>query len=213
VIRTDIELARADFLDAAGYHHTAAIVRRKATAMALPLTTKDRLRQNILAKAISHLGEREVGTTNSGPEVNQFLAYVGLDPGYSWCMAFAVYIAGRTAEQMGLRLADTNLVKTASCSAQASHARTVGALIAAADVLAGKAVVQKGDLMLMWEGGDYHHTGIVEVPPSQNAPIFGTIEGNTNDTGAREGTSVLRQRRDAREQVDGRAKYGFVRVV
>jgi hypothetical protein len=184
--------------------------------MALTQETKDRLRLNALAKAISHLGDREIGTSNANPKkysVDDFLAYVGLAPGYSWCMAFAVYIVGRTAEQMGLRLADTNLIKTASCSAQASHARTVGALIAAADVLAGKAVAQKGDLMLMWEGGDYHHTGIVEVAPSQNAPIFGTIEGNTNDTGAREGTSVLRQRRDAREQAEGHPKYAFVRVI
>jgi hypothetical protein len=176
---------------------------------------EDALRTNSVLKAVSHIGDREIGTTNANPKeysVNDFLAYVGLDPGNSWCMAFACYVIGRTAEQMGLRLADTNLVKTGSCSVQASHARSLGVLISAVDVLAGKAVVKKGDLMVMREGNDFHHTGIVEVAPSQNAPIFGTIEGNTNDTGAREGTSVLRQRRDARDQVGGLPKYAFIRV-
>lgn len=182
----------------------------------MPITTTQRaaLRKNIVAKAVSHIGDHEIGTSNTGPEVNLFQQYVGLGSqgGYSWCMAFAVYIVGKTAEGMGLKLSDTNLTRTGSCQAQADHVKPIGRLILSADVLAGNAAVSPGDLMLQYEGGAYHHTGIVETPPSQHAPMFGTIEGNSNTSGSANGTEVVRQHRDARQSVEGHPRYAFVRT-
>jgi hypothetical protein len=42
-----------------------------------------------LARARSFIGVREVGGNNRGPEVEAWLARVGLPPGNAWCMAFA----------------------------------------------------------------------------------------------------------------------------
>lgn len=166
---------------------------------------KASLRANIVLKAIAHIGNREIGTTNEGPEVNQYLAYVNLPPGLSWCMSFDCYIVGRTAEGMGLSFSDTTLIKTGSCSAQAAHAMAHGSLI-----LDGN--ISPGDLVVVYEGGDYHHTGIVVIAPDANG-VFHTVEGNSNETGAREGTEVCRQTRNANDQNEGRAKYAFLRVV
>ena len=165
----------------------------------------------IVAKAQSHLGEREIGFTNTGPEVNQFLAYVNVAPGASWCMAFACFCVGRTLEGMGLCLEDSGLVKTGYCPTQADHAREEGALVTGADA-AG--VVRPGDLMLEWEASlsGYHHTGVVTDAPGEDG-AFQTVEGNSNESGAREGYEVCRQHRYATDAAsDGHPKYAFIRV-
>jgi hypothetical protein len=175
---------------------------------------KAALRALIVAKAEYHLGEREIGFTNTGPQVDQFLGYVGLDPGYAWCMAFACYVVGNSATESGFDISDTTLIKTASCSVQANHARDLGVLVGSMDVMSGATVINAGDVMLVWEGGDYHHSGIVELPPTAASGwMFSTIEGNTNQDGGSEGYEVARQRRNATAAADGHSLYAFITVV
>jgi hypothetical protein len=47
---------------------------------------KDTLKHLEIAK--SYLGTCEPNGNNRGPEINKFLAFDGLDPGYQWCAAF-----------------------------------------------------------------------------------------------------------------------------
>jgi len=59
------------------------------------------LGQNIAAKALSHVGEHEQPTgSNTGPEVDAYLAYVGLAPGNPWCAAFACSMVYRALVEM-----------------------------------------------------------------------------------------------------------------
>ena len=167
------------------------------------------LRAEIIVKAESRIGIREIGDTNSGPEVDHYLAFVGLGPGYAWCMAFACETTGDSAEAVGLNFEDTNLIKTGSCAAQADHARALGALIPG-NLAAGQ--VRPGDVMVVWEGGNYHHSGPVVAEPDADG-VFQSVEGNTNDNGGREGTTVLRHTRNCKDSAeDGHCKYAFVRL-
>jgi hypothetical protein len=47
------------------------------------------LTQTALVRVRSFIGVKEVGGNNRGPEVEAWLARVGLPPGNPWCMAFA----------------------------------------------------------------------------------------------------------------------------
>lgn len=59
------------------------------------------VQSNICAKALSHVGNHEEPMgSNAGPEVNEFLAYVGLGPGEPWCAAFACYVVGSVKTEM-----------------------------------------------------------------------------------------------------------------
>ncbi len=60
------------------------------------------LSEAALAFAVSQIGVHEQGGNNAGPEVNQYLASVGLDPGYAWCSAFVYWCFKQAAAQLGL---------------------------------------------------------------------------------------------------------------
>ena len=59
-----------------------------------PVATNERHSMNLLTQtaldiARGFVGVRETGGNNRGPEVEAWLARVGLPPGNAWCMAFA----------------------------------------------------------------------------------------------------------------------------
>jgi hypothetical protein len=173
------------------------------------LISKAQIAINAVYKATSHIGDQEdADHNNTGPQVNRFLSYVGLDPGYSWCMAFVCFCMGMAAEQAGGTIADAGLIKTASCAAQAAHARSLGNLVSAHDA---KARLVPGWIMLKLEGGVPHHTGLVTAYDAETG-IFKTIEGNTNTDGGSDGYEVARQTRGINDTIDGRPKYEFIQV-
>lgn len=133
------------------------------------------LTDKALQVAISQIGQEEkpVGS-NWGEPVKSYLASVGIDFPASWCMAF-IYWCFKQSTQ------DSPLVKTAgvlNAWSNASSHRT--------------ADPQPGDIFIMDFGGGHGHTGIVE---KIDTLYIYTIEGNTNDTGSREGYEVCRRRR------------------
>ena len=159
-------------------------------------------------KAASHLGDQEDAShDNAGPQVDRFEAYVGVDHA-SWCMAFACFCFGKAAESMGTTLGAVNLIKTASCAVQADHARANGHLVSAP---AARGSLKPGWLMLVHEGGDYHHTGVV-MSFNQAAGTFQTVEGNTNTDGGREGYEVARQTRRIGDMDGDQPKYAFIQT-
>jgi hypothetical protein len=165
--------------------------------------------QKVVAIATNYLGVREVPDySNKGPEVERFLRNVGLDGGNPWCMAF-VYTCFQTANYVnvnGLQI----LIPTGSCQTQADHARDAGLLVAADDAH-GK--LAPGWVMLQWhpELDRYAHCGIVTKYDAANDDFF-TIEGNSNETGAREGDCVCRQHRNLHDQRGGRSRYAFIQT-
>ena len=179
------------------------------------------LRQAIVTKAVSHLGDIEVPDfSNDGEPVRTFLRYVGINEPAAWCAAFACYVIGSCLTESGYQFGDSTLLRTASCVAIASHARSNGTLVSATDVSLGRYKLLPGDLMLMWEPGmnGYHHTGIIEAVYGDGSTSFTTVEGNTCAEGhtgnQREGDRVARHHRSAQDPAtDGHAKYAFVRTL
>lgn len=125
----------------------------------------------IVAKAVSHIGEREIGDSNTGPQVDKYLAYVGLDPGQEWCAAAACYWVGTTLVQIGLPTYAHP--KTGSTGAihvwGINHAATVGRT----SVFPGCV----GCLIDHTTNTGYRHTVLVRTV-DHAAGTFTTVEGN-----------------------------------
>lgn len=129
----------------------------------------------LLDTALTQLGVKESpGTPNSGPQVDKYLASVGLGPGYAWCMAF-VYWCAREAGVAG------QLVKTGGVLRQWNERPALRVK-----------TPQPGDIFIMDFGKGTGHTGIVE---RVEGGVLHTVEGNTNDEGSREGNEVCRRTR------------------
>ena len=141
----------------------------------------DTLASKALEIALTQEGNHEEPKgSNSGPMVNQYLASVGLGPGYSWCMAFVYWCFNQAAQEMGVK---NPLKKTGGVIAQ---------LMASKKYLAKPP--KPGDVGIMEFGGGKGHTFIV-VDYDPKTGYISTIEGNTDDSGGREGWEVARRRR------------------
>ena len=83
----------------------------------------------IIAYAKAYVGTREIGYSNTGPEVSRWLTQAGCAPGNSWCMAFAysMFLENGYITVNGKKL----LKQTAGCQDQADYARSIGTLVAA----------------------------------------------------------------------------------
>lgn len=129
--------------------------------------------ESVVSAAVKELGVTEVGFTNSGQRVNQYLAAVGLGPGNPWCAAFCFFCA----DQAGVPDATwAGLSNRAYCPTIESWARSKGVL---------STTPARGAFMLlqMWDNdGQYSgHIGIVE---SVEGNQIHTIEGNTSPQGS-----------------------------
>jgi hypothetical protein len=163
----------------------------------LPAPVKG-LSDHALTCAVSLLGVREKPPgSNRGPEVDEFLRSVGLDPergSYPWCAAFVYYCFHRAAQA----LERTNpLIKTAGVL---DHWRRAASEAGAARLmqrtaLADPALVKPGMIFVMDFGKGLGHTGLVELVDAAKLRLT-VIEGNTNDGGSREGVAVLRRQRN-----------------
>jgi len=147
------------------------------------------LTENALKIAITQLGqvEKPLGS-NWGHPVQDYLASVGINFPASWCMGFVYWCFNQVTK--------TNpLVKT-------------GGVLNAWNTADKKYRVtgepQPGDIFIMDFGKGLGHTGFVEkVDPT----FIYTIDGNTNDSGSREGISVCRKQRP-KAKIKGYLRYG-----
>ena len=66
-------------------------------------TAPTRLTQAAIDFAVTQIGvmEEPMGS-NSGPEVDAYLAAVGLKPGFAWCVAFTHYCYKKATEELGI---------------------------------------------------------------------------------------------------------------
>jgi lysozyme family protein/peptidoglycan hydrolase-like protein with peptidoglycan-binding domain len=154
---------------------------------------------NLVAAVLDIAGE-QVGVrehpagSNRGPEVDQYIRAVGLDPtqdSYPWCMCFVYWCYKQAAEHVNGR----NLVpKNGSVhGAWGQSQNKPGVTVIWADA-AGRnpALVTPGMVFFIDTGHSHGHVGI--VADNVNG-LLETIEGNTNDNGSREGIGVFRRTR------------------
>lgn len=140
--------------------------------------------------------------SNSGPQVDVYLAGVGLKPGFSWCCAFTYYCFQQAASQMNC---PNPMVKTAGCLKHWQDAPSNGGRrIAASDALANPGLLKPGMLFIMDHGGGLGHTGLIE---SVAGGLLTTIEGNTDGSRTREGGGVYRLVRKVSEINKGYIDY------
>lgn len=136
------------------------------------------LQQKAIEIAISQIGKEEIPRgSNWGEPVKSYLASVGINFPASWCMSFVYWCFREAAKSLGIK---TPLTKTG------------GVLNAWNKAPAAVKVTdpQPGDIFIQDHGHGLGHTGIVERVEGDN---IHTIEGNTNDTGSREGYEVCRR--------------------
>jgi cell wall-associated NlpC family hydrolase len=145
------------------------------------------LRDKALQVAISQIGvmEQPAGS-NKGPEVSLYLATVGLDPGFYWCMAFVYWCYNEAAKQLGRK---NPLVKTAGC--QDHWNRTEAKKVLRDQAIANPGLIKPGSIFIIKTGKTSGHTGIVE---KVEGGFIHTIEGNSNPAGSSNGIGVFRIR-------------------
>lgn len=148
------------------------------------------LANNALQIAITQLDKAEVPIgSNWGPTVKAYLNSVGINFPASWCMAFVYWTFNEAAKQLSVQ---NPLVKTGGVLAHYNKASKFRVKDP-----------QAGDIFIMDFGNGLGHTGLVE---SVQGDVIHTIEGNTNDTGSREGYEVCRRTRK-KSAIKGYLRY------
>jgi peptidoglycan hydrolase-like protein with peptidoglycan-binding domain len=168
----------------------AALVAPMVAALA-PINPGSRsLGALTLAYAKQHLAQspREVGGENMGPWVRLYMkGNEGAE--WAWCAGFVGYVLRQAAKTLGVSVP---LPYTFSCDSLAAAAKEAGIFL---DGRSGVSPSQlsPGSLFLVRRTPlDWVHTGLVlSISPA----AFETIEGNTNDSGDREGYEVCRRTR------------------
>jgi|SRR6185369_2990227 len=134
---------------------------------------------SVLEIAVSQLHVREVPPgSNRGPEVDEYVRSVGLDPAgaYPWCAAFLYWCF------MQAKIGAVN-----PCPRTGS---ALGMWKLSPDSAKGK--IEPGAVFVMDFGHGTGHVGFIE---SIDGAWLTTIEGNTNVEGQREGIGVFRRKR------------------
>ena len=133
-----------------------------------------------------HLSQhpREVGGQNCGPWVRLYMKG-NEGNSFPWCAGFVSYLLARAADSLTPK-ATIPIKHTFSCDVIANEAKNSSLFIPGASAkpqdIEGGIFLVKGKT-----AGDWIHTGIVQ---GATKDYVRTIEGNTNDDGAREGYEV-----------------------
>ncbi len=159
----------------------------------------------VIKVAQSQIGklEQPLGS-NRGPEVDLYLRAAGINPiagSFPWCAAFLYWCC----EQAALKIGRANpAIKTAGVLDLWNKAGRPGARrILAAEAADNPGLVQPGQIFMLKTSETTGHTGLIEAVAGGKLT---TIEGNTNDTGAREGIGVFRRQK----RKIGDANLGFI---
>ena len=143
----------------------------------------------VLKFAATQVGVRET-SPNRGPEVDEYVRSVGLDPAgrFAWCVAFVYFCFEKASKKLG-RI--NPMVKTAGVLDHWNRCEAKGASrITAVRARNNPALIKPGHIFVIDTGpaGGAGHTGLV-------LRVVGgklvTIEGNTNEGGSREGIGVF----------------------
>jgi len=137
----------------------------------------------ILETAITQLGKEEVPRgSNWGVDIKKYLNSVGINFPASWCMAFVYWCVKSTCKANN---SVNPMIKTGGVLKQWQK-------INPSFKVSVTETPKRNDIFIMDLGHGLGHTGIIEEVEDD---IIHTIEGNTNDSGSREGYEVCRRTR------------------
>lgn len=136
------------------------------------------LRQKALEIIISQVGQKEnpLGS-NWGHPVKDYLKAVGIGFPASWCAALVYWSFEAAAAELGV----INPVPKTGGVLDLLH-KSSGFKVTGEP--------EAGDVFIMDHGHGLGHCGMVEIP---GTITVNTVDGNTNDTGSREGIEVERK--------------------
>lgn len=133
----------------------------------------------VVMNAAADVGVREASGHNDGPEVECYLAHVGLGVGHPWCAAFVSY-------------------QLSTCGVSNPRSAWSPAFAIEKDQVwtprKASRSPRPGDVFSVWFGhlGRVGHVGLVS---GLDGKYITTIEGNTSGPGSREGDGVYARRR------------------
>jgi hypothetical protein len=140
-----------------------------------------------LAYMQSQIGQKENPRgSNWGHPVQDYLYSIGIDFPAAWCAALVYW----SYEQASKELKIDNPVPRTGGSLKMFQLSKPENRILVSDVLAGHTTLMPGDIGVQDHGHGTGHTVIVEMQVGDRVK---TVEGNTNDTGSREGFEVERK--------------------
>lgn len=141
-----------------------------------------------LEVAVSQLGVHEQGGNNTGPEVDQYLASVGLNPGYAWCASFLYWCFRQAIQRRPIDLAPgVDYFPPPNPCPRTGSALKLWKL---SDMAWRDSNPAPGAVYVLDHGKGVGHAGIVETADSTG--VLTEISGNTNAAGSREGNCVYR---------------------
>jgi hypothetical protein len=145
------------------------------------------LADRALEIALAEEGQREVGTSNWGNKVTEYLKAANVRDPAPWCAAYANWAWEKAAEEMNVDSPLERVPLQAYVQSYVDHGKANGWVIPNADA-------RPGDLFCMWFENlrRYAHIGFVV---KNNGARIETIEGNTNVAGARDGIMVAKRSR------------------
>ncbi len=128
--------------------------------------------------------------SNRGPQVDKYIASVGLDPAgkHAWCVALLFFCFEEASKQ----LARANpMIRTGGVLTHWDKAGVSGIpRIKTERAVNDPALVKPGQIFVIDAGGGLGHSGFVERVVGGKLV---TIEGNTNQDGSRNGIGVFRR--------------------
>jgi Putative peptidoglycan binding domain/CHAP domain len=161
-------------------------------AAVIPPTTQagTSVQQKAVEVAVSQVGtmENPLGS-NRGPEVDDYLRTVGLNPAagsFPWCAAFVYFCFQKAATQLGVAnpaIKDAGVLDCWNKAGAGPFHR-----IAASEASITPGLVKPGMVFVLKTGAATGHMGLIEKIEGNRLT---TIEGNTNVHGAREGIGVF----------------------
>ena len=136
----------------------------------------------------AELGVKET-ESNTGARIREYQASTTLGgTGWPWCDALMSWGIRETEKRLDIEIP---WVHTASCDVTLADLRGRGLL---------RGAPQKGDVFLVRarkRDGTFSKTDAVHIGGVEDvSSVFSTIEGNTNNTGGREGVAVMRHKRE-----------------
>jgi hypothetical protein len=167
-----------------------ALVQPMVNVLGQRLDQSMALGEATLAYAKAHLAEHplEVGGANRGPWVRLYMNGFDGDSAL-WCAGFAVFAMKQAADSMG---AELPIAGSFSCDVLAQQGKDAGLFLHESEATPDQ--LTPGSFFLVRKTStDWTHTGLVEEVFEDS---FTTIEGNTNDSGDREGYEVCHRTRD-----------------
>ena len=157
-------------------------------------STKEAIRQKVKAIYDSQIGVREATGRNDGQQVEAYLRYTGLGKGHAWCAAFVCWVLGqagvenpKTAWAASLFSYDKLVRPRAKVLTTSNSQRTTTNSPTTHNL-------QRATIFGLYFPSlkRIAHCGFIDVWGDKEVI---TVEGNTNDTGSREGDGVYRKRR------------------